>query len=102
MAYPDSFDLLDNTHLDNVDEVIAADHVNSLATAIMAVQTELGLVPSGSHDDVAARLVALEGVLDSYTVLGHTTRRTLDKSTATLSEVVDVLCTLIADIKALS
>lgn len=36
---------------------------------------------------------------DDFTVSNHTNTRTLDASTATLADVKNVLCTLIADMK---
>ncbi len=38
-------------------------------------------------------------VVDSYTVANHTATRSLDASTAVLADVVDVVCTLIEDLK---
>ncbi len=54
MAYPSSLDTF-TTVVDGVDDVMAAHH-NSKATAIVAIETELGLNPRGSYADVAARL----------------------------------------------
>lgn len=44
---------------------INADTVNRLRSAIVNVETELGIEPKGTYDDVRARLDALETILSS-------------------------------------
>ncbi len=59
-TYPDAFDVFP-VHQDPsglTSEVIYAEDINSLARAISAIQTELGLVPRGSFLTVADRIVA--------------------------------------------
>lgn len=45
-----------------------------------------------SYDDEAT-------IAQDFTVTNHTATRTLDKTTATLSDVANVLCTLIEDLQ---
>lgn len=54
MAYPAALDSF-TTKIDNVTEVMAAD-VNDLQTAIVNIETELGLNPAGTVTDVVTRL----------------------------------------------
>src|SRR3972149_11852741 len=54
MAYPSTIDSF-TTKVDNVDDVLAA-HMNAVQTSIVAVETELGTLPKGSHASVKARL----------------------------------------------
>lgn len=49
-------------------------------------------IERASYDDVAS-------VADDFTVTNYVPTRTLNASTATLSDVANVLCTLIADIQ---
>ena len=57
MAYPSSIDSF--TTKTSTDYVLAA-HVNSLQTAVVAIETELGTDPAGTETNVADRLDALE------------------------------------------
>lgn len=57
MSYPTTLDSF-TAKTDTVDDVLAADW-NSLATAIAAIETELGTLPKGAYADVKARLAAL-------------------------------------------
>ena len=67
MAYPGAIESF-TAKTDNIDTVHAAD-VNELQTAFVNIETELGVSPSGTYDDVADRLAALE----SATYKGSTT-----------------------------
>ncbi len=54
-SYPSSIDTNNDPAVDNV-TLIAADHPNDLAAAIIAVQTELGTDPAGSQTNVKTRI----------------------------------------------
>lgn len=56
------------------------------------VRGALAEIERASYDDAIT-------VVDSYTVENHAPTRTLDAGTAVLADVVDVLCTLIEDLK---
>lgn len=75
MAYPNSLDNLPTNHVDppaaGSPEKIAAAIVNNIASAINALQQELGLNPSDIYSDLVTRLAALE-FLTPNTVTGTT------------------------------
>jgi len=50
-------------------------------------------IERASHDDIPQ-------MFSSYTVTNYTATRTLDAATATTTDIANVLCTLIADLKA--
>ena len=54
MAYP--YADQNNAHADGVSEVIAAEDINDLATALNDLKTELGSGPKGGAADLTARL----------------------------------------------
>lgn len=56
------------------------------------VTEALAEIERASYDDAIT-------VVDAYTVENHTPTRTLDAGTAVLADVIDVLCTLIEDLK---
>jgi hypothetical protein len=58
MAYPNTVDSFTPV-VDDVDTLVASD-INTLQTAIAAIETELGTVPKGTYADVKARLDGME------------------------------------------
>lgn len=65
MAYPTTIDSLTTTHADGVQEIIHASDVNALATAVVAIETELGTLPKGGSTDVKTRIAATETVANA-------------------------------------
>lgn len=57
------------------------------------VRAAFNEIERASYDDMA-------NVFNDFTVTGHTDTRTLDAGTAVLADVVNVLCTLIEDMKS--
>lgn len=58
MAYPNSLDSF-TTKTDGIDDVMAAD-INSIQSAVVAVETELGMLPKGLFGSLASRLAFTE------------------------------------------
>lgn len=58
MAYPNSVDTF-TTKTDGIDDVMAED-INSIQSAVEAVETELGTLPKGAYATVKARLDYIE------------------------------------------
>lgn len=101
MAYPNSLDSLSTTKADNT--TMQGDHAahhDALAAAVNAIEAELGILPKGGDASVRARLDKLNpSAPAAYTISNYTTKRTLNGSSFTLGDVMDVLCTTIADLK---
>ena len=69
MAYPDSYDTLptftdgSNPRDTTPSAVLTAAEMSAIVAAIVAVQAELGLAPSGALATVAARLAAIDAAV---------------------------------------
>lgn len=63
--YPTTLDDDTTLFLVNEDQTISEVHHNTLKDAIIALETELGILPKGSDSDVVARLNRLDTVLHS-------------------------------------
>lgn len=72
MAYPNSLDTF-TTKTDGIDDVMAAD-INSIQSAVKAVETELGTLPKGAYTSVKERLDAIEA---TGTVIHSATEKTI-------------------------
>lgn len=60
MAYPNSLDSF-TTKTDGIDDVMASD-INSIQSAVEAVETELGTLPKGAYASVKERLDTIENL----------------------------------------
>ncbi len=70
MPYPNTLDNLPANHIDAVQELILAEHVNRLDRAVNAMQGELGLLPKGGFASVKARLDDLAAQITAITGTG--------------------------------
>ena len=102
MAYPASLDSF-TTNTDDVDDVLAAD-MNSVQTAIEAIETELGTDPAGSATDLKTRLAfalsnagplqlaaATTLTISSGVVTATQNRHLLDTQSAAASDDLDTI-----------
>lgn len=58
MPYPDEIEVLAADHVDAASEIIAAADINALERIVTALQQELGIAPSATFANVAARLAS--------------------------------------------
>lgn len=100
MAYPASLDNLATNKTNPMFQVDDhAEHHNAMATAINAVEAELGLDPSGDDSTVRARLDGIQDTSDVYTITNPSARRTINVTDYSMDELASLLGTLIADLQ---
>jgi hypothetical protein len=79
---------------------VHAQYHNQAHDEIKAIEAELGILPKGTDASVRARLDKINPASPSaYTVTNTTTDRTIDANSTTIAELLNVVGTLIADLK---
>jgi hypothetical protein len=99
-TYPVTLDNFATTRADATPNATtqAADH-NNYADAINKIEAELGTAPSAAHATVTARFAAIQDATDVYSLTGVDADRTINVDSTTLNELLNVVGTLIQDLK---